>query len=296
MFGYIRPLKTELKVRELDSFKSCYCALCHALRDGYGVSARYILNYDFLFLAMLLWPESEEPKSKCRRCPVSPVKGRECCMPNETLYHTAACSVILSYWKLKDNLSDEGAIKAAASAFPLAALFRAYKKAERAAPEFSEAVKERLSSLAKLEKAGENSLDRVSDEFAKLLSDASPTFEEDARSREIRQILYHTGRWIYITDGVNDLKEDLKKRRYNPVAARFALTSPDIPEDVKRALRVTLEGSLGLIRSAFELMPENTWAPILRNIIYLGMPAVAEAVFGGFFDPRDGGHRDLKRR
>ena len=217
-------------------------------------------------------------------------------MPNETLYHTAACSVILSYWKLKDNLSDEGSFKAAASAFPLAALFRAYKKAERAAPKFSEAVEERLSSLTQLEKAGESSLDRVSDEFAKLLSAAAPNFEEDARSREIGQILYHTGRWIYITDGVNDLKEDMKKRRYNPVAARFALTSPEIPEDVQRALRVTLEGSLGLIRSAFELMPENTWAPILRNIIYLGMPAVTEAVFGGSFDPRDGGHRDLKRR
>ena len=46
-------------MRELDSFKACYCALCHALKDRYGAAARYILNYDFLFLAMLLWPEGE---------------------------------------------------------------------------------------------------------------------------------------------------------------------------------------------------------------------------------------------
>ena len=283
-------------MRELDSFKACYCALCHALKDRYGAAARYILNYDFLFLAMLLWPEGESAETRCRRCPVSPVKGKDCCMPNETLYHTAACSVILTYWKLKDNLSDEGAVKASASAFPLAALHGAYKKAEKAAPEFAGAVKERLAALTKLEKAGENSLDRVSDEFARLLSAAAPKTEEDARARDIEQILYHTGRWIYITDGVNDLRDDMNKRRYNPVAARFALNSPEIPDEAKKALKVTLEGSLGMIRSAFELMPENTWAPILRNIIYLGMPAVTEAVFAGRFNVKDGGYHDLKRR
>ena len=231
MFGYIRPLKTELKVRELDEFKACYCALCHALKDGYGISARYILNYDFLFLAMLLWPEGEKTEHKCRRCPVSPVKGKNCCIPNETLYRTAACSVILSYWKLRDNLSDEGAFKAAASVFPLAALHGAYKKAENAAPEFAEAVREHLEALTQLEKAGETSLDRVSDEFAGLLSAAAPTIEEDAWHREIQQILYHTGRWIYITDGVNDMSDDMKKSRYNPVASRFNLALPVLPPE-----------------------------------------------------------------
>ena len=71
MFGYIRPLKDELKVREFNRYKACYCGLCHTLKEQYGAFARNILSYDFVFLAMLLW-DSEEPVTHCARCLASP--------------------------------------------------------------------------------------------------------------------------------------------------------------------------------------------------------------------------------
>ena len=54
MFGYIKPLKCELKIREYDYYRSSYCGLCNSLRIRYCVIARFIVNYDFVFFALLL--------------------------------------------------------------------------------------------------------------------------------------------------------------------------------------------------------------------------------------------------
>ena len=37
MFGYVRPLKSELKIREFGQFEAAYCGLCHTLGREYGV-------------------------------------------------------------------------------------------------------------------------------------------------------------------------------------------------------------------------------------------------------------------
>ena len=79
MFGYIRPLRPELKVKDFDRFKACYCSLCHTLGKEYGLPARFILNYDFTFMTMLLWG-SDEPLEYCpKRCPVSPIHKKCMC-------------------------------------------------------------------------------------------------------------------------------------------------------------------------------------------------------------------------
>lgn len=36
MFGFIRPVKSELKVREVERFQIVYCGLCHEIRRRYG--------------------------------------------------------------------------------------------------------------------------------------------------------------------------------------------------------------------------------------------------------------------
>ena len=52
MFGYIKPVKAELKVKEWEAYQGIYCGLCKQLAKRYGFFARMTLNYDFVFLAM----------------------------------------------------------------------------------------------------------------------------------------------------------------------------------------------------------------------------------------------------
>ena len=54
MFGFIRPLKSELKVREWERFQSVYCGLCHSIRSRYGSAQAMLLSYDCTYLALVL--------------------------------------------------------------------------------------------------------------------------------------------------------------------------------------------------------------------------------------------------
>ena len=53
MFGYIRPAKGDLKVKEFELYRSIYCGLCKQLGRAYGPFARMTLSYDFAFLSLL---------------------------------------------------------------------------------------------------------------------------------------------------------------------------------------------------------------------------------------------------
>ena len=51
MFGYIRPLECELKVREQQEYRAHYCGVCKAIGKRYGQIDRLALSYDAAFLA-----------------------------------------------------------------------------------------------------------------------------------------------------------------------------------------------------------------------------------------------------
>ncbi|HQQ40586.1 MAG TPA: DUF5685 family protein, partial [Clostridia bacterium] len=46
MFGYIRPLECELKVREQAEYRAFYCGLCKTIGRRYGTLERLTLSYD----------------------------------------------------------------------------------------------------------------------------------------------------------------------------------------------------------------------------------------------------------
>ena len=280
MFGYIRPLQSELKVRELERFKACYCGLCHALGREYGLAARLMLNYELVFLAMLLWTPDDNPVIKLRRCIAGPFRKRRYCCRNASLDTCAGYSVILSWWKLQDTLNDEHFIKSIPHRVASLFLSGAYKKAVRNYPEFDGKVREEVAKLAEYEELSGHSLDGAADKFAQIISAAAPELSPESVRRPMLEFLYHLGRWIYIVDACDDYSEDIKKGRYNAVAVRFPPESGIIPEEGTVRLKTTLSHSNNLLCLAFELLPENTWSDIIRNMIYLGMPDVIERVIG----------------
>ena len=50
MFGYIRPVTAELKVKEYELYRAVYCGLCRSLGKCTGCASKLTLNYDFVFL------------------------------------------------------------------------------------------------------------------------------------------------------------------------------------------------------------------------------------------------------
>jgi len=283
MFGYIRPMQGELKVRELERFKACYCGLCHMLGKKYGIAARFILNYELVFLTMLLWGENDAPKINRGRCIASPCRKKSYCAGTDALNCCAGYNVILTWWKLRDTISDEVFIKTIPYRLLSIILSGAYKKAAREFPEFDANVKKEVADLGEYESKKEHSLDGAADKFANLLCAAVPENMSVNKSRPMLQLLYHLGRWIYIIDACDDYKEDAEAGRYNPVAELYP---PDrdrgtIPGEGVERLKTTLIHSNNLICSAFGLLPENPWTQTVENMIYLGMPDVCYRILKG---------------
>jgi len=282
LFGYIKPVTPELKVREHEFFKACYCGLCHALKRNYGIASRFILNYEFVFLSMLLWETDVPVKKKRKRCIASPIKKKCFCYNAPPLDTCAGYSVILAWWKLRDSIKDERFVKSIPYRMGRTALKRAYKKASRDFPDFDGVVKTEISSLSVYEQNEETSLDRAADAFSHILAAVATDEMPGERRRPLLELLYHLGRWIYIIDACDDIKDDVAAKRYNPVASRFAASGGKLDEaDIER-LKTTLDHSNNLIGSAFELLPEGHWSEIIRNVIYLGMPEICKNVLKTF--------------
>ena len=284
MFGYIRPVQPELRVRELDLYKACYCGLCHTMGGKYGLASRFLLNYDFVFLAMLLWTGEMGTDTCKKRCIGCPHKKKVFCKNTPALEKCAGMSIILYWWKIQDSVADEGFFKAGTYRFLGLLLKRAYKRAAADFPEYDAVVKASVSRLSALEAEKCGSIDETADCFAVILREAASAEEDIRRRRILQQVLYHTGRWIYIADACDDFAEDIASGSYNPVSERFNLhESPAIPEDIKKQLNITLMSSRNQAGNSFELLEETAWSDIIRNIIFLGMPGVAEAVLGGMW-------------
>ncbi len=279
MFGYVRPLKAELKVKEFELFHAAYCGLCAALRRRYGALGRYFVSYDLCFLAMLCCERDAEPAVCAARCPASPCRKRKL-LRDPCFDRAADLSVILYWWKLKDAAADGGA-KGRLLFGPLCFLLRGkLKKAAAAEPEFARLCEAELKALSEAEKSREPSLDRAADHFAAILRAAAAAESEGERRIE-EQLLYQLGRFIYILDAYEDYGEDCAAGRYNPLRERFATGGAPLTEEQKAEVRVLLLHAAGLAGTAWELKEKNLFEPVLANTVYLGLDNARDLVFAG---------------
>ena len=79
MFGYVKPMIPELKVKENELYKGTYCGLCRTMGKSTGCLSKLTLNYDFAYLALVrVVLEKRKATVKMRRCPVHPFKKKIC--------------------------------------------------------------------------------------------------------------------------------------------------------------------------------------------------------------------------
>ena len=282
MFGYVRPPLQALPEAEVERFRHMYCGLCHTLGQRYGQTARFILNYDFTYLAILL-SDPEEGSVSGARCYVSPLRQRAYLEPSAAMELAADESVILAYWQLRDGVDDHDWFHGLKYRAASAALESAYQKAAVWRPGFDATVRTQLSRLFELEKENCSSMDTAADAFAALLGSTAQEVDDPVRRRVLEQLLYHLGRWVYLVDAADDLKKDAADGNYNPVALRFGLTDGNWTTDARREFVLSLDHSIRMMATAFELWDFGVWTPILEATVYQGLFQVGKSVLDGTF-------------
>lgn len=285
MFGYVRLFKPTITMGEYEQYKGLYCTLCKRLGKRYGLLSRFTLSYDMTFLALLEMALAEEnPDFSPSRCSFNPTK--RCLKAGNTaaIDRAADIGTLLTYYKLKDTLADEGPGKkiGALCALPFAAAAR--KRAVKRRPDTDALVAEMMVRQAALEEEGCPSIDRAAEPFALMLQHiAADTAADDTQKRILERFGYCLGRWVYLTDAADDLAEDLEKGRYNPYVLSRCLTAEDADgiAATRRYAGESLNACLAECIAAYNLLDIRRFDGILRNILEQGMPHTQKRVISG---------------
>lgn len=272
MFGYIKPLKAEMKVKEFDTFKAIYCGFCRELKSVYGPFASLTLSYDFTFIATLALGLSEECKGfkKCR-CTANIFKKKVCACPNDDLKYCSAVAMIILYYKLKDDIADSGFFKKLGSIILLPFASHAKNKAKKLYPKIDEALALTMKNQFAAEAQNSASMDKAADSTAMGLSVICENLTKDKSQSDIlKRFGYLVGRYVYFADAFDDLEKDEKRNGFNPFLIKQkneSLSRKEILEYGKEVINLTI----GEIVPCYELLDIKRYKEILDNIIYLGL-------------------------
>lgn len=279
MFGYVMPLKPELKIKDFDKFKGYYCGVCFSIKKNIGNIPRLLLNYDMTFLAVFLDSLNKNKiEVQKKRCIASPTKKKVSIINNQAIDYAAYINVALAYFKLEDDVNDDNSIKSKIGHFVL----KGYnKKFPETISNINNEIRENLKELSELEN-GRNftSIDEIADPFSKIVGMMleSYPYEIIEDTKERRKLLYSfgytLGKWIYLIDALDDLEEDMLKGKFNPINYLYNRDNKSYAE-LKESIKERMEFSiLNCAYNCQEIMNKlelNKNNDIVDNIISLGM-------------------------
>jgi hypothetical protein len=269
LFGYVQPLKGDLRVHELETFRGYYCSLCKALGKRYGKKAQFLLTYDCAFLALLLDSlHYDDPVFQKCRCAYNPLKRKRAVKGNLAVDYAADVNMLLAYHKLKDDRVDTRSAKAAMGSV---LFWRCGKKAILRRGTLARQIGECVAALSELERAGCADIDEAAHWNARMLQKIFDFYPEYA---ELKEIGYNLGRWVYLMDALDDMQEDEQKGNYNVFLCKYGSSLAGAGEEIA----FMLQFSLAQAALAFEKLPVKRNRGILENILYAGVMQKTEAV------------------
>ena len=259
MFGYILPDKGELKVKEYEVYGAYYCGICKSLGRRLGQLPRMVLNYDFVFLGVLLSAlEEGREELEAEHCVLHHIKKKAIAYGQWAVDYAGDVTLMMAYYKLLDDVKDDGSTKAKMLATTLKS---AMTKVESQIKDLCRLTGAKLDELSVLEDSKSGELDRVMEPFAEVMRqvfaealDKKESYDKDVlhigevhrsddkanqncdtksddmtcdeHKRDMHKKLlghigYHLGKWVYLMDAFEDIEENLEKGTYNPLIYRF---------------------------------------------------------------------------
>lgn len=272
MFGYVKPVVGEMLVREHEFYKAAYCGICRAMKKHTGNLSRVTLSYDSVFLALvrMLYIPDGDFSAEQKRCIAHPMKKRPMLKENSAIEYTARAFAVLTYYKLKDDLSDERGLKKAGAVMVRPISSGANKKAKLV--DLSAIVGQKLDEITRLENEKCQSIDEPAALFGELLGEIFAGGLSGEDRLVTYQLGYHLGKFIYAADAAEDYEKDRKSGSYNPYVLLYG--GKDLTAENKQSIKCGLLLECKRIEAAVNLLPFGTRATIeniINNIIYLGL-------------------------
>jgi len=267
MFGYVTVNYRELSAGEKKEYKRNYCSLCTSLYRNFGKEGARTLSFDMTFLAILLNSIYDDTGALTsagtdaaagtleEKCPAFPF-NRRLVYSNDVFEYCSGMNLLLYYFKYMDDWNDDRKLSAKKKAQRIGKYLPLIK--EKYARQYDVIISV-IKELGEMEKRNELNSDLPVNCFARLMGEVF-VFRQDENEALLRPFGESLGRFIYLLDCCNDLKQDIKKKRYNPLVAAMNTNWTD-------ALSLFMgEGS-----EIFSKLPLKKNIHILRNTLYSGV-------------------------
>ena len=227
MFGYVTASWKELTAEEQKRYGAVYCGICREIRQRSTGIGRICLSYDMAFLALLLMSLYE------------PEEG---------------------YYNCLDDWQDDGKRSAKFMADKLEPFL---PELEARWPRQLGAIKNCISRLSRLEKENCPNPDEPASCFGELMAQLL-VYREDMWAKDLGQMGFSLGRFIYLLDAAADYDKDKRKGKYNPYLAM------GMEKDEKR-WEEYLVLAMGRCAERYEKLPLVQDKALLDNILYSGV-------------------------
>lgn len=294
MFGYIKPFKPDMKVLEFEEYKSIYCTLCKSIGENFGFIGRLSLSYDCTFLVLLkLSLKKESPKFISKHCVVNPLK--RCNYVDydvDSFKFVGAICVILTYYKINDDIRDSNFFKKIFSMFIKILFHFSYKKAKKEFRDIDNIVNNMANKQMVAEKNNDLGIDKSAHPTAEMLSELLVLLSDDSETQNnLKKFGYFLGRWVYLIDASDDIEKDLKKNNFNPFIKKHInrTMSESVNLSLNEYCNQVLNQSLSEAIFYYDLLPIYQFKNILDNIVKLGLPNIQKQIL---FNKKEGKSND----
>lgn len=275
MFGYVKIYKPELKIKDYEAYQGVYCSLCKQIGKEYGQLARLTLNYDFTLLALSRLAFADECCGfKDSRCSFNPTKKCKQCINGENeLSFAAAAAMIMVYFKLCDDISDSSFFKGLIKRIirPFFSLKR--NKAKKRYPELDEIISNAMLEQSKVENKKNAGIDASAHPSAFAMGKLLCYGFEGETAQKLDRFGYLAGRWVYLADALDDMKDDMKTGSFNV----FNKKDKSEKENREYAMGV-LNLTVAQLTREYESLNPQRFGAILENIVFDGLYNTVEQI------------------
>lgn len=259
MYGYIK-LQKQANSAIKKHYKKYYCTLCKAIEQHYGEKARMLLSYDTTFFFVLFAEENYIQQIKKITC-IGKTKKLKEVLNQETAKQIATFNILLFATKLEDDIYDENSPKAKL----MKKLYsKQIKKAKQMSPQMYKILKEGNEKIHEQERKNK-SLEEIETTFSNIMVEIgkqSFKMTEPTHVEALRMI----SKWIYLIDAIDDLDEDIKQEKFNPLKQYKSL------ENLRNTGYKKLGEHYKKLYKKVKPLEGKIKAPIVNHIIYGAVP------------------------
>lgn len=278
MFGYVVPVKKELRQQDYVLYRSFYCGICKSIGKNFGQFPRFTTTYDITFLSLLVHDLlNQDVEFSEEKCIGNPFKDKVVIRDNELLKRLSAANIILSYYKFEDNVIDkEGRGRRLIKSI----MTKAYKKAAAFMPNVDTIVNTQYQALRAAERDNAVGIDRICDHFAKMMALIIDEIMGEKQSETITKLCYNVGKFVYLIDALDDIDEDYKKKNYNIFLLTYGnyISRTQFMADNADNLNFIFASTVNRVISCFNDLIFTQSYTLLRNIIHQGLRSKVEEV------------------